>query len=68
MGNVPIPLLTHGTPKEVTEYVKYLLENVSKDGGHVISSSHSVTKWCKLENFLAYSKAVDDYGAYPINF
>jgi len=67
IGNVPIPLLTHGTPEEVTEYVKYLLENVSKDGCHVISSSHSVTKSCKLENFLAYSKAVDDNGTYPIN-
>ena len=66
IGNVPIPLLTHGTPEEVTEYVKYLLENVSKDGGHVFSSSHSVTKWCKLENFLAYSRAVEDYGKYPI--
>ena len=67
IGNVPIPLLSHGTPEEVTEYVKYLLQNVSKDGGHVISSSHSVTKWCKLENFLAYNRAVDDYGTYPIN-
>ncbi len=67
VGNVPIPLLSHGTPEEVTEYVKYLLENVSKDGGHIFSSSHSVTKWCKLENFVAYNKAVDDYGTYPIN-
>jgi len=66
IGNVPIPLLSHGTPEEVTEYVKYLLKNVSKDGGHVFSSSHSVTKWCKLENFLAYNKAVDENGTYPI--
>ena len=67
IGNVPIPLLTHGTPEEVTEYVKYLLENVSKGGNHIISSSHSVTKWCKLENFLTYSKAVENNGTYPIN-
>ncbi len=66
IGNVPIPLLSHGTPEEVTEYVKYLLENVSKEGGHIFSSSHSITKWCKLENFLAYSKAVNDFGTYPI--
>lgn len=67
VGNVGIPLLTHGTPKETYEYVKYLLKNVSKDGGHIISSSHSVTKWCKLKNFLAYYKAVEDFGKYPIN-
>jgi len=67
IGNVPIPLLTHGTPKENYDYVKYLLENVSKDGGHIISSSHSVTQWCKLKNFLAYYKAVEDFGKYPIN-
>ena len=67
VGNVPIPLLTHGTPKENYDYVKYLLKNVSKDGGHIISSSHSVTQWCKLKNFLAYYKAVEDFGKYPIN-
>ncbi|TFG05662.1 MAG: hypothetical protein EU536_01355 [Promethearchaeota archaeon] len=67
VGNVPIPLLTHGTPKENYEYVKYLLKNVSYDGGHIISSSHSVTQWCKLTNFLAYYKAVEDWGKYPID-
>jgi uroporphyrinogen decarboxylase len=66
VGNVPIHLLTHGTPKENYEYVKFLLKNVSKDGGHIISSSHSVTMWCKLKNFLAYTKAVEDFGIYPI--
>ncbi|NVM55413.1 MAG: hypothetical protein HWN66_17030 [Candidatus Helarchaeota archaeon] len=66
VGNVPIPLLTHGTPRENYDYVKYLLENVSKDGGHIISSSHSITQWCKLKNFHAYHKAVEDHGKYPI--
>ncbi len=67
VGNVPIPLLTHGTRKETTEYVKYLFKNISKDGGHIISSDHSVTQWCKLENFHAYYRAVEDYGKYPIS-
>jgi len=66
VGNVPIPLLTHGTAKENFDYVKNLLAQVSKDGGHIISSSHSVTEWCKLENFEAYNKAVDQFGNYPI--
>ena len=66
VGNVPIPLLTHGTSDENYEYVKFLLKNISKDGGHIVSSSHSVTQWCKLENFIAYHKALDDFGAYPI--
>ncbi len=67
IGNVPIPLLSGGTPKENYDYVKDLLMNVSKDGGHIISSSHSVTQWCKVENYLAYHKAVEDFGIYPIN-
>lgn len=67
VGNVPIELLTHGTPKENYDYVKHLIENVSKDGGHIISSSHSVTPSCKLENFYAYYRAVEDHGRYPIN-
>lgn len=66
IGNVPIPLLTHGTPKENYEYVKFLLKNVSSRGGHIISSSHSVTQWCKLKNFYAYYKAAKDFGQYPI--
>ncbi len=66
LGNVPIPLLSHGTPQEVKEYVKFLLKNVSKDGGHVFSSSHSVTQWCKLENFLTCHDTIDQYGNYPI--
>ncbi|TFF63484.1 MAG: hypothetical protein EU521_01470, partial [Promethearchaeota archaeon] len=66
IGNVPIPLLTHGTPRETYEYVKFLIKNVSVNGGHIISSSHSVTQWCKLKNFLAYYKAVEDFGNYPI--
>ena len=66
VGNVPIPLLTHGTPKETYDYVKYLLKNVSSKGGHIISSSHSITQWFKLRNFYAYYKAVEDHGSYPI--
>ncbi len=68
VGNVPIPLLTQGTPQETRHYVKFLLKNISKNGGHIISSSHSITQWCKLENFLAYHDALADHGTYPIDF
>ena len=66
VGNVPIPLLTHGTIKDTSEYVKYLLKNISINGGHIISSSHSITSSCKLNNFLAYYKTLEDMGQYPI--
>lgn len=66
IGNVPIPLLTHGTPEETYNYVKHLLQNVSNDGNHILSSSHSVTQWCKLANFEAYQQAHKDFGNYPI--
>ncbi|MHA1727156.1 MAG: uroporphyrinogen decarboxylase family protein [Promethearchaeota archaeon] len=66
IGNVPISILSHGTEKETIDYVKYLLENVSKYGNHIMGSSHSVTSNCKLENFLAYQKTVEKYGNYPI--
>lgn len=62
IGNVPIPLLTHGTPRQNYEYVRDLINDVSINGGHIISSSHSVTQWCKLKNFYAYYKAVEDFG------
>lgn len=68
IGNVPIPLMSLGTPQETEDYVKSLLKNVSVDGGHIFSSSHSVTQWCKLKNFLAYHETLEKYGTYPISF
>ncbi|MHA1681091.1 MAG: uroporphyrinogen decarboxylase family protein [Promethearchaeota archaeon] len=63
-GNVPIELLTRGTPGMVERYVMDLIRNVSPGGGYVISSSHSIVSTCKLENYLTMLKTVRKYGKY----
>ena len=38
-GNMPPSLLSSGTPEQVTEYTKKLIDIVGKDGGFIMSSS-----------------------------
>lgn len=62
VGNVPIELLSHGTPGEVEAYVQRLMEEVSVGGGHVLSSSHSLVPTCKFENYKAMLRAHKRHG------
>jgi hypothetical protein len=66
IGNVPIELLSHGTPADVDAYVVRLIHDVAPGGGFVISSSHSVVPTCKYENYKAYVLARVRYGRYPV--
>nr|MDO8110483.1 uroporphyrinogen decarboxylase family protein [Candidatus Sigynarchaeota archaeon] len=65
IGNVPIELLSHGTPGAVEAHVKDLMETVAPGGGFVISSSHSVVPSVKYENYRAYMLARLRFGTYP---
>ncbi len=66
IGNVPIELLSHGTPIEVDAYVKQLIRDVAPGGGFIISSSHSVVPTCKYENYRSYVLARLRNGKYPV--
>ncbi|NVM55938.1 MAG: nucleoside 2-deoxyribosyltransferase, partial [Candidatus Helarchaeota archaeon] len=66
IGNVPIDLLTHGTPQQVETYVKKLIKICAPGGGYVLSSGHSIAHSVTLENYEAMLEAARKYGAYPI--
>ena len=64
MGNISVDLLSRGTPDEVEADVKEHIEKLAPGGGYIISSSNSITNYCKPENIIAMRDAVLKYGEY----
>lgn len=62
-GNVPITLLTLGTPQEIKDYCRRLIEIAGKDGGFILSSG-AVIDDIKPENVRALIEAAKEYGRY----
>lgn len=62
-GDVPPALLKLGTPEEVTDYVKKLIDVVGEDGGFILSSGCSVPVDAKPENVKAMIDTGKNY--YP---
>jgi hypothetical protein len=62
-GNVPIALLTVGTPDDVRAYCKDLIDNVAVDGGFIMGPSGQ-TEDVKIENVKAMVDFTKEYGVY----
>jgi hypothetical protein len=62
-GNVPISLLTVGTPDDVRAYCKDLIDNVAIDGGFIMGPSGQ-TEDVKIENVKAMVDFTKEYGIY----
>ncbi len=62
-GNVPLDLMCTGTPDEVREYCKELIEVAGKDGGYIFSTGAGM-QGAKVENVRALFKAGKDFGVY----
>jgi len=60
-GNVPSGLTITGTPKEVKEYCRKLIEGCNQGGGFILSAG-AVGDGGKLENLRAMLEAVKEYG------
>ncbi len=52
-GDVPASLLTLGTPEQVYDYCKQIIEAIGKDGGFILSSGCSTPFDSKFENVRA---------------
>ena len=66
-GNVSNELLQKGTPLEVENQVKTLLQDIAPGGGYLLAAGNSVPAWAKFENYMALRDTGLKYGAYPIN-
>lgn len=62
-GNVSGSMLKAGTPAEVEDYVKFLMENVAQDGGYMLTNGVVIDD-AEPENLQAMIKAGLKYGEY----
>jgi len=63
MGNVPTSLLMTGTPKEVKERCRKLIEVCAPGGGYILSGGANIDKG-PPENLRAMMEATREYGTY----
>ena len=67
MGNVDCGrLLGEGSPDEVAAETRRVIRAAAPGGGFVLTSSNSIHKGVKVENYLAMLETVRKYGIYPI--
>ncbi len=62
-GNVPTSMLLAGTPQEVKDYCKNLIETVGQDGGYFLAPGADIDV-AKEENVRALIDAAREYGVY----
>jgi uroporphyrinogen-III decarboxylase len=62
-GNVPTSLLSTGTPQDIKEYCRKLIETCGKGGGYILTGASSVEE-TTAENLRAMVEAAKEYGTY----
>jgi uroporphyrinogen-III decarboxylase len=62
-GNVPLDLLCTGTPDDVRDYCKKLIDTAGKDGGFILSSGAGI-QGSRAENVKAMIDFSREYGVY----
>ena len=63
LGNVPSAMLAVGTPQDVEDYVKNLIDTTGQDGGLIVCNG-SFFDQAKAENVKAMVDTAKKYGAY----
>ena len=63
MGNMPMDLLTVGTPKDAREHAKKLIDTCGKGGGYIMANGafFDEVKWENLKAIVDFTK---EYGVY----
>jgi len=63
-GGIPNFLLSYGTPEEVRERCKKVIDGVAGDGGYIMDASAIVQDDGKVENIKAMTEFTREYGVY----
>lgn len=63
-GGVPNALLAFGTPEQVREQVRWLIENVGADGGYLVDASAIMQNDASIANVRAMTDAALEFGVY----
>ncbi len=59
-------VLPYGTPDQVRQEVKRVINILGKDGGYMLATVHTVMNEVPPENILAMVDAVEEFGTYPL--
>jgi hypothetical protein len=62
-GNVPASVLCYGTPQEVKEYCRRLIETCGKGGGYILAPALRINRG-NPDNLRAMMAAAREYGVY----
>jgi uroporphyrinogen-III decarboxylase len=62
-GNVPASLIVTGSPQDVKQYCRKLIEGCGQGGGYILGAGCQAEN-PKLENLRAMISAVKEYGVY----
>ncbi|MHC4911955.1 MAG: uroporphyrinogen decarboxylase family protein [Planctomycetota bacterium] len=63
-GGIPNYLLGFGTPDEVRDYCRKVIDGVAKDGGYIMDASAIIQDDAKIENIKAMTDFTREYGVY----
>lgn len=63
-GGITNDLLTYGTPDQVREVCKRMIDGVAKDGGYIMDAGAIIQQDAKIENVKAMTDFTLEYGKY----
>jgi hypothetical protein len=63
-GGIPNFLLSYGTPEQVREYCRKVIDGVAGDGGYIMDASAIMQNDVKPENLRAMTEFTREYGVY----
>jgi uroporphyrinogen-III decarboxylase len=63
-GGIPNDLLAFGTPEQVRECCKKVIDGVARDGGYIMDASAIMQDDTKVENLGAMTEFTREYGVY----
>lgn len=63
-GGIPNDLLTYGTPDDVRDLCKKIIDVVAKDGGYIMDAGAIIQQDAKIENVRTMIEFTREYGVY----
>jgi uroporphyrinogen-III decarboxylase len=63
-GGVPNALLAFGTPEQVRDHCRKLIEEIGSEGGYILDASAIMQNDAKVENVRAMTDAAREFGTY----
>ncbi len=59
-------ILPHGTPEQIREEVRRVIENLAPGGGFIAAAVRTIMNDVPPENILAMVDAIEEFGRYPL--